>query len=474
MAFFTEELYNKIKHEFGHIPTQDQDTAMDYLSQFLLHKEMRSLFIMRGYAGTGKTSLLAALVKVLRSEKKPVVLMAPTGRAAKVLSNYTEYFANTIHRRIYFATTKEGGYLNLKLQVNKLKNAVFIVDEASMIPDVRSEAKSGGRNLLADLVEFVFTDPNNKLIFVGDTAQLPPVGLAISPALNSSYLKSNFAMNVHQHELKEVVRQKQNSGILDNATALRDFIEKENYEPPFLDDYGYKDMVRIPGNELQDELDSYFNSKNFEETLIITRSNKRANQFNQEIRKRILYKESEIDAGDLLMIVKNNYFWLPEDSHAGFLANGDIVEVLKVVSEQEKFGFRFATLLIRLIDYPQEKEYEVNVILDTIEADGPALNSDENNRLFEEAMLSHAEVGSRQKQLEQVRKDPFFNALQVKFAYAMTCHKTQGGQWPIVFIDQAYLRDDMIDKEYLRWLYTAMTRSTERVFLINFADSFFK
>ncbi len=472
MSLFSEILYQKLKTNFGHIPTPKQDVLLQMLAQFVQIKQERSLFIIKGYAGTGKTTLISALVNSLREDKVHFRLMAPTGRAAKVLGQYSDYHASTIHRSIYFARTGSGGNLLLTLQKNKLSNALFIVDEASMIPDDTSSEKSGGRNLLYDLMEYVFSGNNCKLILVGDTAQLPPVGLNLSPALDRKYLHSAFHLNITEHQLTEVVRQEQESGILNNATALREKISRNDSAAPFFDLYGFKDIVNLPGIELLDELVSSYDFIGYENTAIITRSNKRANQYNKEIRNRILFREEEISAGDLLMVVKNNYFWLEEQSKAGFLANGDMMEVLKVIKREELYGFQFADVSVRLVDYPDEKEQEVKIMLDALYVDRPALSFEDNNRLFNEVMLDYDDIPQRRKKIEELKKNPYFNALQVKFAYALTCHKTQGGQWQQVFIDQGFIKEEMLDKEYMRWLYTAITRATKKVFLINFPEKF--
>ena len=472
MSLFSEEVYRRLRKHFGFQPTSRQEVLLRMLANFVEERSERSLFILKGYAGTGKTTLISALVKSLREDKTAFRLMAPTGRAAKVLGQYSSNFASTIHRSIYFAHTAAGGNLVLRLQKNKLQNAVFIVDEASMIPDDTSPSKSGGRNLLYDLMEYVYSGKNCKMILVGDTAQLPPVGLDLSPALNKAYLKSAFHLNIMEYELTEVVRQESESGILNNATALREKIRNNRPELPFFDLYGYKDIVNLPGNELLDELVSSYDFIGYENTAIITRSNKRANQYNREIRNRILFREEEIDAGDMLMVVKNNYFWLDESSQAGFLANGDMMEVMKVIRREEMYGFHFADVSVRLIDYPQEEEKEVKILLDALFVEAPALSYEENNRLFNEVMMDYEDIPEKRKKLEQLKKNPYFNALQVKFAYALTCHKTQGGQWERVFIDQGFVKEEMLDREYLRWLYTAITRATKKVFLINFPESF--
>jgi len=473
MGLFYKEYYEKLKVNFVHTPTGEQDALLLQLSSYIFEDKTDDIFLIRGYAGTGKTSIISTLVRTLRDRRIPIVLMAPTGRAAKVLTAYSSYVASTIHRRIYFAMTNSSGNLVLKLQQNKLENAIFIIDEASMIPDERAEERSGGRSLLDDVMEFVFSGKNCKLILVGDVAQLPPVGLKVSPALNSVYLKNTYRNQVRKFELKQVVRQKKESGILSNATRLRQVMLSKNYEPPYFDIYGFKDVIRIESNELLDEIVSSYDFVGQDDTVLITRSNKRANQYNMAVRTQILQRENEIEAGDILMIVKNNYFWLEKTSKSGFLANGDLIEVMAIRDIEENYGFRFATIDARLIDYPDEAEITVKVILDTLTTEGPALSSDQNNTLYNSVLQEYMDIGDRKIRREKVRNDEYFNALQIKFAYAMTCHKTQGGQWHTIFIDQGFITPEKMDLDFLRWLYTAVTRATNRVFLINFMDEMF-
>jgi exodeoxyribonuclease-5 len=338
-----------------------------------------------------------------------------------------------------------------------------------MIPDY----KPGSRDLLSDLMKFVYEFEFNKTIFIGDTAQLPPVGLEVSPALDLKYLKSNFNLNVFTIELTEVIRQAEKSGILKNATLLRSKINSEDFKLPFFDLDFTSDIKVLPGYELQEELESSYYNQGYEETVLITRSNKRAYLYNMEIRKRILQKEEEIDAGDMLMIVKNNYFWLDEKSKAGFLANGDILEITNVLGVEEKYGFRFADIQARLVDYPEEVEYGFKIILDTLKVEAASFTREENNRLFQEILNKYSDEPSKVKRMKKLKEDKYFNALQVKYAYGLTCHKTQGGQWTNVFIDFPFVKEDEINLDYLRWLYTAVTRAKENVFLINFPENFY-
>ncbi len=470
MSVNSEMWTRQIMANFGHQATNKQAILMKQLAHFIEDSSDRGLFIIRGYAGTGKTSMVSALVKTLRHNRRPFRLMAPTGRAAKVLSKYSGFKAATVHRSIYFATTNAGGNLVLRLQQNKYKGAVFIVDEASMIPD-DSSSKSGGRSLLDDIMEYSFGGVNCKLIFVGDTAQLPPVGISISPALDIKYLKNAFHLTITDIELDEVVRQQEESGILLNATLLRQHIANEEFAPPFFDLYGQKDVINIPGVDLLDELVSAYDFQGFDNTVIITRSNKRANLYNQAIRNRILFREEKINAGDYLMVVKNNYFWLDADNEAGFLANGDILELMSVLKTEEIYGFMFADIVARMVDYPDAKEIEIKVMLDSLEVEASSMSFDDNNKLYQAVMEDYLAIPQKSKRLALVKENPYFNAVQIKFSYALTCHKTQGGQWNTVFIDQGYITEERMDKEYLRWMYTAITRATNKAFLINFPES---
>jgi len=472
--------YNTIKslinNQFPYHPTEGQTKLISHLAEFLIGFRERKIFVLKGYAGTGKTTLVSSLVNVLPSVKIRSVLLAPTGRAAKVLASYSGKQAFTIHKKIYLARARSDGSISLVLQENLHKNTLFIVDEASMIQNESYSSDFSffsARNLLDDLVNYVDQGQNCRLMLIGDTAQLPPVGLDLSPALNTEYLKSRYTISLIVFELVEVVRQSRKSGILHQATLLRDKIAADNADGKLFSLSEKPDVHRISGNDLEDSLNTAISDDGIEESVIICRSNKRANIFNQEIRNRILFRDSEISAGDMMMVVKNNYFWLPKDSFAGFIANGDIIEILRINGYEELYGFRYADVIVRLLDYPQEKEIETKVLLDTIHSESPSLNQDDNNRLFNTIMEDYAEIPNRRSKVEKVKNSPFFNALQVKFAYSLTCHKTQGGQWRNVFIDQGYLKEEMINKEYLRWLYTAVTRATRNLYLVNFNERFF-
>ncbi len=471
------QVITMLREEFPYDPTEGQDKLLGELAVFLTisWRQQNALFVLRGFAGTGKTTVVKALVDVLPKIGKRTALLAPTGRAAKVLTSYTRKEANTIHRKIYFARTNKDGLIELKLQTNYHKHTLFIVDEASMIQHAMSAegALFSARNLLDDLFQFVYGGENCRMLFIGDTAQLPPVGLDHSPALDHEFLKRAFHLNLDTFELTEVVRQAKESGILVNATLVRQQIQNQKVEFPVFSISGYKDVCRLNGQDLEDSLNDAWSGSQKQNSVVICRSNKRANIYNREIRRRILFFEEEISSGDFLMVVKNNYFWLPLESTAGFVANGDIVELLRIRNVEELYGFRFADVTIRFLDYPEEKEIDVKIILDTLMSESAALTQADNNRLFQAVMADFQDIPSRRERMEKVKASPYFNALQVKFAYALTCHKTQGGQWDTVFIDQGYLTDQMLNLEFLRWLYTAVTRATKKLFLINFEDRFF-
>ncbi len=466
---------NQILSKFQYTPTESQIKLIHTLSEFLYQQNDNALFVLKGYAGTGKTSLVSLFVNNLHQLNKKSVLLAPTGRAAKVFSGYSGKKAFTIHKKIYLLTSGPDGNFRLLLSANKHQDTIFMVDEASMIPDDISTPDFGlfsTRSLLNDLFSYVYNGKGNTLILIGDTAQLPPVGMDESPALNIDYLKNSFQLEVTTFEMKEVVRQSMESGILANATNIREKLH-HNYQNLTIQVDNYPDLQRITGNELEDALNTAYSNSGTEETIIITRSNKRANVFNQEIRNRILFMENEISSGDYLMIVKNNYFWIDKNSQPGFLANGDIIQIQRIEKYEAFYGFRFADVTVKLIDYPAENEITVKILLDTLAAEGPSLSQKENQQLFEEILKDYEDIPSRRKKIEHVKNSPFYNALQVKFAYALTCHKTQGGQWETVFIDQGYLTEAHINKEYYRWLYTAFTRATKKLYLVNFHERFF-
>jgi exodeoxyribonuclease-5 len=469
------EFYSIIKQQFPFTPTLKQTIVLQQLAEFILSKTPNALYVLKGYAGTGKTTIVGAIVSNLWKARKSAVLMAPTGRAAKVISNYSGKEAFTIHKKIYFPKKEKGGGVKFVLQPNKHKNTVFIVDEASMIPDTPGDSKLfENGSLLDDLMQYVYSGHQCKLLLIGDTAQLPPVKLDLSPALDERTLALNYNKEVTRMELDEVVRQEQDSGILANATILRDTLTNNFFEAFKFNISGYEDIIRlVDGYEIMDAINDAYSDLGNEETAIIVRSNKRANLYNQQIRSRILFNENELSTGDYLMVVKNNYFWIKPTTEAGFIANGDIIEVLEIFSIQELYGFRFAEVKIRMVDYPRMRPFETVLLLDTINAETPSLPYDDSNRLYQEVMKDFETETSNYKKFLKVKGNKYFNALQVKFSYAITCHKSQGGQWHTVFVEQPYLPNG-IDKEYLRWLYTALTRAKEKLYLIGFKDDFFE
>lgn len=469
--------FRALREEFDFEPTQDQKMAMQHLAAFGISGKPNPLYLLKGYAGTGKTSLISAFTKRLRKKSVKFVLMAPTGRAAKVLSQYTGFQAFTIHRRIYMTAMTADGRRKMTLAPNKMENTVFIVDEASMISDSSVEMGNfEGQGLLDDLISFVFSRPGNKLLLVGDTAQLPPVHLNISPALDVGYLKSSYSLTAFAFEMTEVMRQAQDSGILLSATRLRHKIGLSDFSFPFFMEKEFLADVEIITDyyRLEELFQLAFSGFSQSDSIVVTRSNKSANHFNKQIRNNIQQRESVLEAGDQIMIVKNNYFWLDINSKAGFIANGDLAEIVRLTGEEELYGFHFADAEVRLIDYPEEKEMSVKLLLDTLDANAPSLTEEEQRNLFDEVERDYQHIPNRRKRIAAMQKDPYFNALQIKYAYAMTCHKTQGGQWAHVFIDQGYINTENLDVEYLRWLYTAFTRATEKVYLLGFQEMFFE
>ena len=466
-------LQQHIRQEFPYPPTADQIEAIHRFSAFVEQSSSSSIFLLKGYAGTGKTTLIASWLKSLQKHGYKVVLMAPTGRAAKVMSTYAKTKANTIHKRIYFAQQNKQGGIQFTLQKNKFRKAAFIVDEASMIGDEQSSTQLfQNGSLLQDLISYVQQGDRCKLVFVGDTAQLPPVKQELSPALNQNYLSLHFSADVLEVELSEVLRQDALSGILHNATNLRNLMH-DNIGDHF--QFLIRNKVDIAhlqdGYDIQGALEDGYRDVGRTETTIIVRSNKRANQYNRQIRTQIMSLENDLAVGDLLLVVKNNYFWLTPDSQAGFIANGDVIEILRILSFQELYGFRFAKVHVQLVDYPDQDPFDTVLILDALDADGHALTYEQSNELYKKVRQDYSYL-PKYKQYPEVKKNPFFNALQVKFAYALTCHKAQGGQWKRVFIEKPYLPEGP-SADYYRWLYTAITRASERLFLIGFKEEDF-
>jgi len=471
----TSEFYKLLKTSFPFTPTLKQNIGLQQLSDFVFSTVANELFVLKGYAGTGKTTIIGVLVKNLWEAQKNAVLLAPTGRAAKVISNYSNKEAFTIHKKIYAPRAEKNGKMSFVLAPNKHKKTLFIVDEASMISDVSNPGKLFGTGaLLDDLIQYVYSGFQCKLLLIGDTAQLPPVKLDLSPALNESNLALNYNKEVLRLELDEVVRQGEDSGILFNATHLREAISNSYFDSFEFNLNGFKDIVRLnDGYEILDAINDAYSNLGNEDTALIVRSNKRANLYNEQIRSRVLFNENELTAGDFLMIVKNNYFWLKPTSEAGFIANGDIIEILEIFSIKELYGFRFAEVKIRMVDYPKMTPFETVLMLDTIKLETPSLPYEESNRLYQEILKDFEDEPSSYKRFLGVKKSKYLNALQVKFSYAITCHKSQGGQWNTVFVEQPYLPNG-IDRDYLRWLYTAMTRAKEKLYLIGFPDDYFE
>ncbi len=480
---------------FPYKPTPGQQQFFEQAGQFITPEDVehyRDCFLLRGYAGTGKTTLISTLIKVLPRFGLKSVLLAPTGRAAKVMANYAKKSAQTIHRKIYRQVADPAaGSLMFQRQKNYHEDTLFIVDEASMISD---EADFGGKGLLTDLIEFVFENGGNKLMIVGDTAQLPPVGRDLSPALDRLFLARQFDMTVYEQELTEVMRQDEASGILYNATNLRNTLTLDPEGPALvsfehlmndtpapkaeavsvrLETKSFRDVFKMPITKLEDGIQYAYGKYGRENCVILCRSNKTAVQYNQFIRNVIDQREQELDAGDMIMIARNNYTVLDEESPAGFLANGEFAEVLRIRNHEEMHGFRFATVTLRLIDVEEQPDFEAKVMLDTLHSPTPALSQEQHQALYERVLKDYLYITNKKERTEALRRDPYLHALQVKFAYALTCHKSQGGQWSAVFIDQGYLPENQTNDEFVRWLYTALTRATDEVFLMNFNPQFF-
>lgn len=465
-------LYDNLCKNLGYIPTEDQSGALKQLSTYICSDSGDVIFLLKGYAGTGKTSIISALVKTLELLRSKTILLAPTGRAAKVLASYAGKSAFTIHKKIYRQKSSKDGMGSFMLDKNLHRDAYFIVDEASMISNSQNDTSVfGSGKLLDDLIEYVYSGTDCKLILVGDTAQLPPVGSSISPALDPVSLEE-YGFGIITSELTQVIRQSEKSGVLMNATRVRLQVMESNLTHPALDYLSFDDFIRIGNEELIDEISSSYGSCGIEGTIVVVNSNKQANRYNQGIRNRIFFREEEISSGDMVMIVKNNYFLTEEeDSGIGFIANGDIAEVRRIRKSEERFGFHFAEMTLYFPDY--QIELESKVMLDVLHMDSPALPSEKNRELFQNILADYLSIRTRRKQYEAVRKDPYFNALQIKFAYAVTCHKAQGGQWERVFIDQGMFNRNEVTIDYLRWFYTALTRSTGKVYLVNFSDEWF-
>lgn len=463
-------LYQALCQNFEHQPTEGQQAVLQDISNFLSDSNgANSVFILKGFAGTGKTSIISSVVKLLKQTRIKTILLAPTGRAAKVISEYSKEKAYTIHKYIYYPKTKNDGVL-FSLKNNKNSRTLFIVDEASMIADRNLPNE---QSVLEDLISFVYSGKNCKLILVGDTAQLPPVNMDISPALSEDFLTFEYNKSVQSNELTQVVRQKKKSGILRNATHIRQKLSRGDLSNFNFKLNPYKDIIRIEGAEILEALQDSYRIFGVEQTAFLVHSNKRATLYNQQIRKVVFDNEDVLSVGDLLMVVKNNYFWLNPNSEAGFIANGDTIQVIEIHRFEELYGFRFAEVKVQMIDYPEQPAFDTMLLLDTIESFSASLTQQESNQLYQNVLQSYQNETSHYRRYLKMKNDPFFNALQVKFSYAITCHKSQGGQWDIVFLEKPYLPNG-ISVNYLRWLYTAITRAKKRLYLVGFPTSDFE
>jgi tRNA A37 threonylcarbamoyladenosine biosynthesis protein TsaE len=467
----TDELTFRICGAFGHVPTTEQGKAIETFARFMTDRDERAVMILRGAAGTGKTSLSAAIVQALLSLQQKLMLLAPTGRAAKVFSLYAGTPAYTIHRRIYRQKSMEGTF---DLNYNSAQDTLFLVDEASMIANASNYGESifAGGQLMDDLIRFVYNERNCRLMLIGDSAQLPPVGETESPALQSDVLRS-YGLHVYECALNEVLRQSEASGILWNATEVRRLMYEGGYELPKIQFLDFTDIRNVPGDELIETLASSYSLVGLDDTIVVTRSNKRANIYNQGIRNTVLDREDELCSGDQIMIVKNNYYWIKEEQPTAngqlpiaFIANGDRAVVRRVRHVHEQYGFRFADVTMTFPDY-DDYELTATVLLDTLTSEAPALTREQQDLLYNKVLEDYADIPQKPERLKKLREDRYFNALQVKFAYAATCHKAQGGQWAHVYVDQGYMTDDMLTPDYLHWLYTAFTRATEKLYLVN-------
>ncbi len=476
-----DELKYKILQQFGFPPTQEQAHALEVFAEFLTDRDSHAVMILRGSAGTGKTTLSGAIVRTLKEIRQKVMLLAPTGRAAKVFSLNSGSPAYTIHRRIYREKSFSGVEGQFNLNDNLYTDTLFMVDEASMIANMGLGGMNFGSGcLLDDLVHFVYQGRNDRLLLIGDKAQLPPVGEEESPALHAAMLEG-YGLKVYECDLNEVLRQSEESGILYNATMIRQMITHDDItQLPKIHFAGYSDIKPMPGAELIEALVDSYHHVGLDDTIVVTRSNKRANIFNQGIRNMVLDREEELSQGDILMIVKNNYYWMEEERKSNnkllsneipaFLANGDRAKVLKVRRRIDLYGFRFATLLLQFPDYGNY-ELEATVLLDTLTSEAPALTHEQQEQLFHQIEEDYLDFPLKADRMKAIRQDQFFNALQVKFAYAVTCHKAQGGQWAHVYVDQGYMTDDMLNPDYIHWLYTAFTRATEMLYLVNWPET---
>ena len=465
-----KQIVDQILNFFPYQPTTEQQLALAELADFICSQE-NSLLLMKGYAGTGKTSLLGALVKAMIFLRKKTILMAPTGRAAKVFSEYAGQKAYTIHKKIYRQKSFSNEFTGFTLAGNQHTHTLFIVDESSMISNrpVGTYAFGSGC-LLNDLIQYVASGASCKMILMGDTAQLPPVSETESPALSTGFLQQ-YSSQIKVINLTEVVRQDKESGILFNATHIRESLRKETCSLyPKMQLSRFADMEKVTGENFVEALSTVYDRDGIDETIVICRSNKRANQYNNGIRNRILYREEEISSGDRLMVVKNNYFWTEQFPEMDFIANGEMVEVLRVRRIYNIYGFRFCDLLVRFQDY--DLELDMRVLLDTLQDESPSLSKEKNDKLFFQIMEDYDDIPTKAGKIKKLKSDPFYNAVQIKYAYAVTCHKAQGGQWKNVFLDIGYVTQEMLGENFYRWLYTAVTRATQRLYFINLPQEF--
>ncbi len=465
-----DELVYQILQDFGFEPTQDQRNALHIFARFMTNRSENAAMILRGSAGTGKTSLAGAIVRAVNRLRIKVSLLAPTGRAAKVFSLNAGLAASTIHRKIYREKAFNGADGQFQLNNNMFRDMLFMVDEASMISLSQSNTTFGSGRLLDDLVQYVYSSGANcRLLLIGDKAQLPPVGEQESPALRADVLKA-YGLQVYECDLNEVLRQSQHSGILWNATAIREMITYNTAtQLPQIHLKGFADISIVQGNELIESLASSYSAVGMDETMVITRSNKRANIFNQGIRNTILGREEELTTGDLVMVVKNKYLEKDRSTDISFIANGDHAVVRRVRNIRELYGFRFADVALEFPDY-NNTELDTVVVLDTLTTEAPALTHEQNDKLFQSVMEDYADVPRKADRMKQLREDEYFNAMQIKFGYAVTCHKAQGGQWAHIYLDQGYMTDEMLTPDYIHWLYTAFTRATEHLYLVNWSQ----
>ena len=480
-----EDFIAFIRRDFGFTPTPDQQRALETFADFLADRDTRTVMVLRGSAGTGKTSIAGSMVRTLHRLGQKLTLMAPTGRAAKVFALNSGLQAYTVHRRIYREKAYQGLDGQFGLADNRYRNMLFVVDEASMVSNSQTgEHTFGSGSLLDDLMSYVYDGDNCRLLLIGDAAQLPPVGEAEAPALSADRL-AGYGMRVYECDLNEVLRQSRDSGILYNATYIRQLITYDAATKlPSITFKGFADIIRVSGEDLIESLNSSYREVGIDETIVVTRSNKRANVYNQGIRRMVLDREEELSSGDMLMVVRNNYFWTEDEREAlataqdetnaellpAFLANGDRARVQRVRNNRTFYGFRFADVTLRFPDY-DDYEMQVTVLKDTLDTDVPALTREQHERLFYEVMADYADLPTKKDRLKALRKDRYFNAVQVKFAYAVTCHKAQGGQWSHVYIDQGYMTEDLLTPDYIHWLYTAFTRATDKLFLVNWPIS---